>query len=62
MTNNIITLTSQGKYNGQKSYSVVIGNDSFVISANNLGEAKKTAQFNKRMNKMKGVTIVRLSK
>jgi hypothetical protein len=46
----------------QKTYIVIIGSESFQVGAQNLSEAKQTAQFNKNRMGLKGRTIVRLNK
>jgi hypothetical protein len=43
-----------------KNYIVTIGNHSFKVEAIDLKSAKNIAQFNKRMQKLKGQSIVRL--
>lgn len=45
-----------------KKYIVTIGETSFEVEALNLSSAKDVAQFNKRMQKLKGLTEVRLIK
>lgn len=50
-----------------KNYSVVIESkgeyvSSFTVKANNLKEAKKRANFNKRIEALKGKTIVKYIK
>mgnify|MGYP001014216982 FL=1 len=45
-----------------KNYSVTIGQSSFIINAANLKEAKKVANFHKRMERLNGRTEVRLVK
>ena len=43
-----------------KKYCVIIGEKSFEIEALNLKSAKHVAQFNKRMQKLKGKTEVKI--
>lgn len=42
-----------------KTYNVTIGINSFKVKAQNIKEAKQSAQLNKRMNKFKGKTYVK---
>lgn len=42
----------------KKTYNVIIGSDSFQITAFNLAEARQTAQFNKGRLGLKGRTKV----
>lgn len=44
----------------KKNYNVSVGETFFVVAGRNLKEAKANAQFNKRMNKWKGKTTVKL--
>jgi len=45
-----------------KNYSVTIGEKSFQVEALNSKIAKDIAQHNKRMQKLKGVTNIKLIK
>lgn len=45
-----------------KNYNVSIGESNFTIKARNLFEAKQLALANKRLERLKGVTVVRLKK
>lgn len=46
----------------KKTYTIIIGSDSFTVAAFNLAEAKRTAQVNKRHLGIRGKTIVKVCK